>query len=113
MRQPRSSAMPSSGSRLARKRRSNSNLVYLPACSLIVLMLRQRTFGLRLFRAPAGDVADADNPDRPVVLNDGNVTEAVLEHDLRRVLRCRVGCQRDRVGTNPPANARHARMHAA
>ena len=40
---------------------------------------------LALFGRPAGDVADRDDPDRPAVLDDRDVAEAVVEHDLRGV----------------------------
>ena len=68
---------------------------------------------LALFGAPAGDVADRDDPDRPAVLDDRDVAKAVVEHDLRGVLGRRVGAERERVGGHPLAHAGLARVHAA
>src|SRR4051812_45854832 len=66
-----------------------------------------------LFGAPAGDVADRDDPDGPAVLDDRDVAEAVVEHDLRGLVRRRLRAERERVGGHPLAHARLTRVHAA
>src|ERR671932_774603 len=51
-----------------------------------------RITGTRLLTAldglerPAGEQPQADDPQRPAVLDDRQVAEVVVEHDLRRVL---------------------------
>src|SRR5215204_2939257 len=46
----------------------------------------------------AEDGTDADDPDRALAVDDREVAEAVVEHDLRRLVRGDVGAGGDRVG---------------
>jgi hypothetical protein len=59
-----------------------------------------------------GDVADADDADRALTLDDRKMAEIVLEHDLRRFFGGRVLRDRDGVGRHPLADRRLARVHA-
>src|SRR5690349_16723778 len=54
---------------------------------------------------PAGEEPQADDPERPPVLDHRQVAEVVVEHDLRRVLDRRLRLDRHRVERHPLADA--------
>src|SRR5918993_442571 len=53
----------------------------------------------------AEDRADADDPDRALAVDDREMAEAVVEHDLRRLVRRDVRANGDRVRRHPGAHA--------
>ena len=61
---------------------------------------------------PAGEEPQADDPERPPVLHDGQVAEVVLEHDLRGLLDRDIGRDRDRVRRHPLPDAGLCRASA-
>src|SRR6476619_7241417 len=64
-----------------------------------------RLFGaLDGLEGPAGEQAQADDSERPAVLDDGQMTEVVVEHHLRRVLDRGLRLDRHRIRGHPLAD---------
>src|SRR3977135_1843192 len=69
--------------------------------------LARRSDGLfRAVEGPAGEEAEADDPERAPVLDDGEMAEIVLEHDVRRLVDGDIGRDRHRVRRHPLADPR-------
>src|SRR3954463_7259810 len=64
------------------------------------------------FQAPLGNIANADDADRTLARDNGNMAEASFDHRLARFLDRRILGHRDRVRRHPFAHACLTRVHA-